>query len=496
MLRSTCSAIALMLLTLPGAAPAAAQPPVPHVSVAQGKLAGSSADGVRRFFGIPFAAPPVGDLRWKAPKPAAPWAGVRDASSFGATCMQSRFPGEDAGARPPMSEDCLTLNVWTPEGVDGPMPVMVWIHGGGFMAGSNRDPAFDGTAFAKKGIVLVTINYRLGALGFIAHPELSAEAPYRSSGNYGMLDQIAALKWIRENIGAFGGDPGNVTIFGESAGSTAISILQASPLAKGLFDKVIGESTSQFDPDGGLIGRKNLRQAEEYGKAFGEKLNAPSLAALRALKPEQILAQPTFFWPTERDGYLLPDIVYNRFARGAQNDVPTLVGSNSDEGATIRMDWIKRAQADPASYDRIYGGEPDQLRRSATDAVQWQMRSWARLQARTGKNKAWLFWFDQPWPGRQQLGAFHGAEIVYVFKTLETEDQPWTDGDRKLSALMFDYWVNFARTGDPNGAGLPHWPSYSEANPMLMRLAPDAGAIPEPRAEAQAFLDAYFDARR
>ena len=467
-----------------------------HVDVQQGALRGAETDGIRHFFGIPFAAPPIGDLRWRAPQAPAAWTGEREATAFGPACEQIRRPAKNGEAAMPMSEDCLTLNIWSPETKGAPLPVMVWIHGGGFMFGSGREPTFDGTALAKKGVVLVTINYRLGALGFMAHPEMTAEAGYHASGNYGILDQIAALKWIRGNIAAFGGDPRNVTIFGESAGSTAISILQASPLAAGLFDKAIGESTSQFDPDGGLIGRKDMRQAEEYGKAFADKLGAPTLPALRALPPEQILADPTFFWPTERDGYVLPDIVYNIFAQGRQNDVPTLVGSNSDEGSTIKMEWVKRVQADPAAYDRIYGSADDQLRQSATDAVEWQMRTWAKLQTRTGKAKAWLYWFDRPWPGQVAKGAFHGSEIVYVFKNLATESQPWTDEDRRVSDLMSSYWVNFARTGNPNGPGLPEWPNYAESDPKLMRLAPDAGVISSPRPQAQAFLDSYFDKRR
>ncbi|MEO9132555.1 MAG: carboxylesterase family protein [Sphingomonas sp.] len=498
-MRTTCSILAVAL-TLTGAACTRTHQSMPgdplRADVEQGTLHGAEADGIRHFFGIPFAAPPVGDLRWKGPRPAARWSGVRDASTFGPTCEQARPPGLPAAAAVPMSEDCLSLNIWSPRDRDGPLPVMVWIHGGGFLFGSNREPSFDGTQLAKKGVVLVTINYRLGALGFMAHPELTAESPNHASGNYGILDQIGALQWIRRNIAAFGGDSSNVTVFGESAGSTAISILQASPLAKGLFARAIGESTSQFDPDGGLVGRKDLGQAEQYGKAFGAKLGANSIAAMRALTPEQILAQPTFFWPTERDSYVLPDLVYNIFANGKQNDVSALVGSNSDEGSALRMAWVKRAESDPAAYDRVYSGEPDVLRRSSTDAVQWQMRSWARLQARTGTAKAWLYWFDQPWPGRMEKGAFHGAEIVYVFKNLQAADQPWTAGDRKVSDLMANYWVNFARTGNPNGPGLPHWPSYSDGNPKLMRLAPKPEVITTPRSNAQTFLDGYYAKRR
>ena len=470
----------------------------PVVTISQGALKGTQENGVDRYLNIPYAAAPVGPLRWKAPQPAASWDGERDAGKYGPQCAQAAPPGPPGAAPEPknQSEDCLSLNVWAPAGAEGPLPVMVWIHGGGYLFGSGSQPQFDGTAFARKGVVLVTINYRLGPLGFMAHPELTAEADYHSSGNYGILDQIAALKWVQANIAKFGGDPANVTIFGESAGAGSVSILQASPLARGLFAKAIGESTSQFDPDGGLIGRQDRASAEQYGVKFAQKLGAANLAELRALPADKILAGSPFFWPTERDGYVLPDLVYNTFAAGKQNDVPTLVGSNSDEGATIKVEWVKRAAADQAAYDRIYGGAKDPLRQSATDAVQWQMRVWADLQTKTGKSKSWLYWFDQPWPGRKQDGAFHGSEIVYAFQNLGAEDQPWTDADRALSGLVSDYWVNFARTGDPNGEGLPLWPAYDPADPKLMRLSPEPGAITTPRPDAQKFLDAYFDERR
>ncbi len=473
-------------------APALAEE-APVAETEQGMLRGASSDGIERFLGIPYAAAPTGDLRWQAPRPVDGWNNVRDASEFGPICAQSRPPDQ---AGPPMSEDCLTLNVWAPADAADPLPVMVWIHGGGHQFGSGRDPAFDGTEFAKDGIVLVTINYRLGALGFMAHPELTAEAPYGSSGNYGILDQIAALRWIQQNIAAFGGDPGNVTIFGESAGAGAVNILQASPLAEGLFHKAIGESTSQMDPDGGIIGRKDLESAGEYGEAFAEKFGAHSIAEMRALPMEKILSEFTFFWPTERDGYVLPDLVYNIFAEGRQNDVPTLVGSNSYEGSTIRMEWVKPDEEERAEFDAFYEGAEDKLAQSATDAVQWQMRSWAELQSRTGEEDAWLYWFDRAWPGKPELGAFHGGEIVYVFETLESEDQLWTEEDRQLSDLMSSYWANFARQGDPNGPGLPHWPAYDPEEPRLMELSVEPKVIETPRSEVQEFLDAYFAKRR
>ncbi len=492
--------LALMSATLPVLAERVGSPATPLVRVHEGSLAGSSDGGINRFLGIPYAAPPVGPLRWREPQPAAVWRGTRAATGFGASCPQMKrapLPSSREGSQAPaVAEDCLYLNIWAPAQVRKPLPVMVWIHGGGFNFGTSSEPAFDGTAFARKGVVLVTINYRLGPFGFLAHPDLTKESRHHASGNYGMLDQIAALKWVRANIGKFGGDPRLVTIFGESAGSTAVSILAATPLARGLFQRAIGESTSQFDPAGGLTGRKDLRAAEIYGAEFGRSLGAGSATELRALSVEQILERPTFFWPIERDNYLLPDLVHNIFAQGKQNDVPTMVGSNSDEGSVLKMPWVKPDASEQQTFDRFYAGLGEPLRQSSTDAVQWQMRRWASLQARTGKAKAWLYWFDRATPGREAMGAFHGAEIVYVFQTLGSQKLPWTRDDYKLSSLMADYWVNFARKGDPNGAGLPAWPSYDEAAPALMQLSPDARVVSTPRAEVQDFLDAYFDKRR
>jgi para-nitrobenzyl esterase len=468
----------------------------PTVTVSGGALTGTQEDGVNRFLGIPYAAPPVNDLRWRAPQPAAAWDGTRDASKFGPDCVQNGPRGAPPDTSRPASEDCLTLNIWAPANANGELPVMVWIHGGGYMFGSGSQPNVDGTQFAKMGVVLVTLNYRLGPFGFMAHPELTAEAEYGSSGNYGILDQIAALKWVQENIAQFGGDPANVTIFGESAGAGSVNILQASPLAKGLFAKAIGESTSQFDPNAGMAGRQDLSSAEQAGVSFGKSRGANSLAEMRALPPEKILADAPFFWPFEKDNYVLPDLVWNIFAEGKQNDVPTMVGYNSDEGATLPVEFVKRDAGFEGDYDRFYGKLDDPRRQASTDGVQWQMRVWAQLQAQTGTRPAWSYYFDRAWPGRVADGAFHGAEIVYVFQNLDTEDQPWTDDDRALSRQMAQYWVNFARTGDPNGEGLPQWPRYNPTEPRLLRLAPGNGVIETPRPEVQAFLDRYNEARR
>jgi para-nitrobenzyl esterase len=485
---------ASMLIAGLGILPRASAADAPVVTTTAGAVLGRSVDGLDVFLGIPYAAAPVGELRWREPQPVKPWTGEKMATEYGASCPQSA-PGP---ARPGVktSEDCLYLNIWAEQKSASPLPVMVWIHGGGFMFGSGSAPTFDGTHLAKKGVVLVTINYRLGVLGFLAHPDLTQESPHHASGNYGILDQIAALKWVQANIGKFGGDPNRVTIFGESAGSTAVSILQASPLATGLFQRAIGESTSQFDPAGGLVGRQDLAGAEHYGAEFAVKAGAHSAAELRALSVEKLLEKPSFFWPTEREGYVLPDLVYNIFAEGKQNDVPTLVGSNADEGAVLKMGWVKPESDEQTAYDKLYGGVSEPLRQTSTDAIQWQMRSWARLQAKTGHAKAWLYWFARATPGREQLGAFHGAEIVYVFDNLDKQDQPWSADDRHIADVMSSYWVNFATNGDPDGPGLPSWPSYNDSQPKLMEFAPEVEVISTPHADAQKFLDAYFDKRR
>ena len=464
--------------------------------------------GLHVFKGMPFAAPPVGQLRWREPQTPAHWTGVRAANKFSPSCPQKGRDPNSFSYRPiedTQAEDCLYLNVWTPAKTGGAkLPVMVWIYGGGFQNGSGGNPSYDGANLARHGVVLVTFNYRLGALGYLVHPELTRESPHKTSGNYGMLDQIAALKWVKANIAAFGGDPARVTIFGESAGSGSVNILHASPLAKGLFQRAIGESTSQMDPAGGIIGRRSMAQSEEAGVKYAAEVGAHSLAELRALPFETLTKSPTQFWPQEKDGYLLPDEVHAIFAAGRQNRIALISGSNSTEGANIRVPWVRPDASEKAGYDRLYANAPET--QVYTDVVQWQNRTWARLHARSGAGPAYVYWFDQAPPvplgryrenGGKAPGAYHSAEIQYVFGTLAVQPSwPWTDTDRKLSDTMMRYWTNFARTGDPNGAGLPAWPRYDDVRPEVMHLAKDVAAGPPSRPEAQSFLDAYFDKRR
>lgn len=506
--RVGAQAIATMAWVLAASPGIRAAEPTLQVHTASGWVEGERiSDGVAVFRGIPFAAPPVGPLRWRAPMPAVPWEGTRPAKAFGPDCIQPA--PATIGAPPPnardaprsrapgQSENCLTLNIWTKTSSrDARLPVMLWIYGGGFQAGSGAIADYDGAHFARSGVVLVTINYRVGVLGFLVHPELTAEAPYHSSGNYGLLDQVAALGWVQKNIAAFGGDPTRVTIFGESAGSTAINILHASPLGRGLFARVIGESTSQMDAASGLLGRLSLQQAERYGQDFATSVGATSLEALRRLPAEALQKAGRPFWPLDPDGYVLPEEVYAAFERGHQNDVPTLVGANSAEGVNLRVPWIHPETPDEqAQFRGLYPNADDP--QVDSDVVAWQMRSWATLQARSGHAPAYLYLFDHGPPGDDRPGLpLHGAEIPYVFRNFNLVPRAWTEADRRLGDRMAAYWVNFARNGDPNGAGLPPWPALRPGTPQLMRFDADAHATVVPRPEAFAYDDAYFAHRR
>jgi para-nitrobenzyl esterase len=468
------------------------------IKVEGGLISGTTADGITSFKGIPFAAPPVGDLRWKPPQSVVAWQGVRECNEFGPQCPQAPYPQSSMYYSPPQkqSEDCLYLNVWTGGKAGDKRPVMVWIHGGALTRGAGSTPTYNGTAFAKRGVVLVTINYRLGPLGYLAHPELTAESPNHSSGNYGVLDQIAALKWVQKNIAAFGGDPRRVTIFGESAGSWSVNALVATPLAKGLFHRAIGESGGQFGPMSYVKEDRNkLQSAEKVGAAFAKAAGADSLKALRAVPADKLI--DVFNNDTEGrkfrtsptvDAYVFPDEIRNLFAKGKHNDVPVLVGSNANEMTTLTVpasvpktvaDYRKRVEAQYAEmikeFDTVYPVRSDDdvaaaylgSLRDATFTL--QMRTWARLTA-NGKSKAYLYFFSHvpPNPNSKYLGAYHAGEIAYVFNNLNRQNPLLTEADAKLSDTMMRYWVNFATTGDPNGKGLPQWTAYNrEAEPYM-----------------------------
>lgn len=502
------------------------------VRISSGLVSGvRSADRrVRVFKGIPYARPPVGERRWRAPEPPEPWDGTRPAEQFGPRCLQpSRLPNSIGYFGPePQSEDCLYLNVWTAaESGEDRRPVMVWIHGGAFYLGSGALPIFQGEALARRGAVVVTVNYRLGRLGFLAHPLLSRESSRRSSGNYGWLDLIAALHWVQDNIGAFGGDPDNVTIFGQSAGSSTVNAFMASPKTRGLFHRAIGQS-------GGALGRPGrpggssmlmLDAAEKAGLEFSRALGANSLNDLRSQSAQAIqLIRPEAGWtmqpildpsqpgPIERetawaiiDGDVLVQPPRDVFSHGAQHAVPLLTGANGNEGAlfapapslsafTSKMSSELGDRA--AAFSAFYPADNDAAAAAASLAARGEQTfvaqnwSWARLHARTGQ-PVYHYRFDRASPQGEfaTLGAFHGAEIPYVFGTLDVRTWPWTASDRRLSEIMSSYWINFALAGDPNGEGVPHWPKFDDRKPTTMLFAGQPTPTAMPRQSALAFWE-------
>ena len=464
----------------------------PQVKTVSGVVEGKEDGAVHEFLGIPYAAPPVGDLRWKPPVPAAKWTGVRKATEFGSHCMQGKVYGDMNFRDPGGSEDCLTLNVWKPaKPASAKLPVMVWIYGGGFAAGSTSEARQDGTNLAQQGVIVVSMNYRLGVFGFFVHPELAKESGHNAAGNYGLMDQTAALHWVHDNIAAFGGDPANVTIFGESAGSFSVSAQMASPLAKGLFQKAIGESGAAFF-SGGLSFEPRSAREEKDVKAVSAKLGVSTLADLRAVPAQKLLEafsppqSPGFDFGPDVDGYFLPEPVPAIFAAGKQNDVPLLAGWNHDEdifevvfnpqkpsAESMKAEAQKDFGDKAPEFLKLYPSEtPEQALRSAIDFagdrfIAFSTWAWLEAASKTGKQPVYRFRFDLGPPSDPkgpQMGAYHSAEIEYVFGQLDSKaGVAWTPETRALSAQMQKYWANFARSGDPNGPGLPKWPVYSAA---------------------------------
>jgi para-nitrobenzyl esterase len=462
------------------------------VRIEGGTLSGLVLDGVRAYRGIPYAAAPVGTLRWKPPQPAAAWTSTQAADEVGPACPQTAHaPGSifpDPTER--QSEDCLNLNVWTPARGAERLPVMVWFHGGGWRYGSGTSYVPNGAPIAKKGVVLVTVNYRLGALGFLAHPALSAESARGSSGNYGFLDQIAALQWVQRNIAAFGGDPNRVTIIGESAGSWTVSVLIASPLSRGLLHRGIGESGGRFNRQPYLRDARNgLPAAETTGLEFAKAAGAQSLDQLRAISVEKILTLQ-FRAAENVDGWVLPDQIRELYAQRRQAMVPVLVGSNLNETtpdpahapktvAEYRDRLAKDYGELSAEFERVYPAASDADIAGALAAITGHntftvhMRTWARMTAAAGQ-KAFLYHFTHAAPHPETtgrlLGAFHTSEVPYVFNHIRQHDWKFTDVDVRLADAMSSYWVNFATAGDPNGKGLPRWEPYDMTNEPYMEL--------------------------
>lgn len=481
------------------------------IVVEGGKISGvKSAEGdVVAYKGIPFAAPPVGELRWKAPQPVVPWSNVKECNAFGPSPMQAKpipfmvYTSEFLIPEQPISEDCLYLNVWTNAHKGAKRPVFLWIYGGGFSSGGTGVPIYDGEAMAKKGVIFVSANYRVGVFGFLAHPDLTKESPNHASGNYGLMDQIAALKWIKKNIAAFGGDPNNITIDGQSAGSMSVNCLVASPVAHGLFNKAIAESGS-FMVANPLIQATSLETAEQQGVKFAVSAHAQSIEDMRKMPAADLMKVQGRFSPII-DGYVLAKPVYQIFAEGAQNNVPVITGWNGDESFVMTfkkkdayVDQIrKQFGADAGEVLKYYPGNTDeeaarsQVKMSRDQTFAMSGFKWATLQSQQGKAPIYVYNFNRKLPATPdyvKYGAFHTGEVAYVMDDLKFLNRPWESTDQPLATLMSSYWVNFIKTGNPNGRGLPEWPKFDNANQQAMVFDATSGKQPLPDKDALKYM--------
>jgi para-nitrobenzyl esterase len=462
------------------------------VNTTHGKVQGvQEADGIVSFKGIPFAAPPVGELRWKPPQALSPWDGVLECDAFGPSPIQQEpspfmfWSSEFLIPKSPISEDCLYLNVWTPKtGANQKKAVLVYIYGGGFQSGGAGCPIYDGFSMAKKDVVFVTLNYRVGRFGFLAHPGLTAESGENTSGNYALLDMIAALRWVRDNIAAFGGDPGNVTIAGQSAGAFAVNYLTVSPLARNLFHKAIAQSGGNFYNRPGRD-VPHLGQAENQGLDLGRELGADTVEDLRKLSARKILEANTGSSGPIVDGYVIPETVYETYSRGSQAAIPVLLGWNADDlvfrpdtldfRTSLKERFGEKAGPFLNAYPHAGTEEAHQSKRKMArdEFFALQGYAWAEIHSATTANTVYVYNFNRALPAydaESVFGAFHSGEIVYAYNNLQTLDRPWESSDHRLAETMSDYWANFAKTADPNGAGLPLWEAYDPVSKKVMLL--------------------------
>lgn len=488
------------------------------VQTRNGKLQGSVQGGVASFKGVPFAQPPVGDLRLKAPLPAKSWSGIRKAESFSAGCIQHKDISRGPWTREymlqgPTSEDCLYLNVWAPAKFKGrSLPVYVWFHGGGYTEGAGSIDVYDGTNLASRGLVVVTVNYRLGALGFLALPQLSAESPHHLSGNYGFLDGVAALQWVKDNISAFGGDPAKVTIGGQSAGSGMVHNLCSSPLAKGLFRAAIAESGTS------LTSRmKTMADAEKDGVEFLKSKKISSLEELRKVPADDFLPSPGSprmlrFSPVV-DGWSIPETPLAAMESGKANDVPLLTGMQADEGSGNApqtygripgAEWHQQVQKLYGNlatrFEQLYPSPDDAAageaqKQSARERGEASMYLWCSKAIQKQSSKIYTYYFNRatPWPEHPEFGAHHTGEVIYMFSNLNKLPRPYTEDDRKVAATASGYLVNYVSSADPNGAGLPKWDPFSAKPPATLEISPATAMRPLMAPEKLAFWKDYFE---
>ena len=482
--------------------------PITQTSVAGGALKGVANGPVAKFLGLPFAAPPLGQNRWREPQPAPSWSGIRAADHFSPACFQK----VTARLRT-VSEDCLYLNVWTPaQSKNAHLPVLFWVYGGGYQNGAASNPMYDGEALASKGIIVVNFDFRVGALGFLAHPALTAEAPYHSSGNYGMLDVVAALKWVRANIAAFGGDPNAITVAGQSSGGSQIKILDISPLTRGLYARAIIQSGPRLGSAG-----PTLKDGEEQGIRFAKKLGASTLTELRAIPPEKILEatgdETEFRFAPIFEPYVQPAASIDMIRRGEFNKTPLITGLTAEEQSGNNPKADKMTAKECADYvdqqagdwgtrlRKAYMNPPsadcwDDVRTMGRDRNLATTYSYSAIRQSKSSQPIYTYIFKHPQPGpdSSRMRSFHGGELVYEFGTLDKiPPRPFTQEDRDISATLMSYVVNFVKTGDPNGAGLPHWAKFDPKQPVTMELGDKFGPYPVYTGDRGKLIQEYLD---